>query len=72
MTAIADVVPGVVAQITGEPIPDIRDADAEFLRACASQVRRQDLRVAMRLERIAERLTRAVGVGQLLPVRDAD
>lgn len=71
MTAIGDVVPAVVSRITGGPVATpTQDADVVFLRLCAGQVRRQDVRVAKRLDAIAERIERAVTAGQLLPVRE--
>lgn len=71
MKPMGDVVPSVVSQLTGEPMPgEMRDRDVAFLRTCAGQVRRQDVRVALQLERVAERLERAIRAGQLIPVTD--
>lgn len=71
MTAIADVMPTAMARITGEPMPEpSNDRDVQFLRACAAQVRTQDIRVSLRLDAIAERLDRAIRSGQLIPVTE--
>lgn len=69
MTAVADVIPGVVSKITGEPMPHINDRHVRFLRRHARVARQQSaFQVAAEMDAIAERLERAITTGQLIAI----